>query len=81
MKPLQHARNSARKWGGIPSDYQALHDFFDSSKAALPDVRHRAILHSSFGIFLVERVPYFCRCGQALLGRVELFFRSSINRP
>lgn len=56
MKPLQHARNSAKKWGGVPEDYQAIHDFFDSTKAALPDIRHRAILHSSFGIFLLEKV-------------------------
>lgn len=56
MKPFQHAKNSARKYGGRPEDYQALHDFFDSSKAALPDMRHRAVLHSSFGIFVLERV-------------------------
>jgi len=56
MKPYQHAKNSAKKHGGRPEDYQSLHDFFDSSKAAVPDVRHRAILHSAFGIFLLERV-------------------------
>ena len=56
MKPLIHAKNSVRKWGGCVEDYIPLHDFFDSSKATLPDLRHRAILHSSFGIFLLERV-------------------------
>lgn len=56
MKPFSHAKNSAKKWGGSPEDYQAIHDFIDSSKASLPDVRHRAILHSSFGIYLVEKV-------------------------
>jgi hypothetical protein len=56
MKPYNHAKSSARKHGGKPEDYQAIHDFFDSSKASLPDMRHRAILHSSFGIFLLERV-------------------------
>lgn len=56
MKPFVHARNSAKKYGGKPVDYQALHDFFDSSKQALPDMRHRAILHSAFGIFMLERV-------------------------
>lgn len=55
MKPLVHAKNSARKWGGLPQDYQALHDWFDQTKAALPDMRHRAVLHSSFGIFLLEK--------------------------
>lgn len=28
----------------------------DSSKTAVPDVRHRAILHSAFGCFVVEQV-------------------------
>lgn len=56
MKPFQHAKNSAKKYGGVPEDYQHIHDFFDSSKATLPDMRHRAILHSSFGIFILERV-------------------------
>ena len=56
MKPVVHARLSAKKYGGVPEDYIAIHDFLDSTKAALPDIRHRAILHSSFGIFIVERV-------------------------
>jgi hypothetical protein len=56
MKPYQHAKNSAKKYGGVPEDYQAVHDFFDSSKATLADTRHRALLHSTFGIFVLERV-------------------------
>lgn len=56
MKPLIHARISVKQHGGVIEDYLPIHDFFDSSKAALPDVRHRAILHSSFGIFVLERV-------------------------
>jgi len=56
MKPFQHARISAKKYGGKAEDYQHLHDFFDSSKQTLADMRHRAILHSAFGIFLLERV-------------------------
>lgn len=56
MKPFIHSRNSVRKWGGKTEDYQKIHDFIDSSKACHPDVRHRAILHSSFGCFLVEQV-------------------------
>ncbi len=56
MKPFHHAKNSAKKYGGKPEDYQDIHDFFDSSKAAMPDIRHRAILHSAFGIFVLERV-------------------------
>ena len=37
-------------------DYFPIHDFIDGTKAAMPDVRHRALLHNSFGIFMVERV-------------------------
>lgn len=55
LKPHIHAKNSAKKWGGAPDDYIALHNWFDQTKAALPDMRHRAILHSSFGIFLLEQ--------------------------
>lgn len=56
MKPWLHAKSSAAKYGGKPDDYLPIHDFMDSSKASLADVRHRAIFHSSFGIFIVERV-------------------------
>lgn len=56
MKPYIHAINSAKRYGGIPEDYIKIHNFFDSTKAAWADVRHRAILHSSFGIFIVEQV-------------------------
>lgn len=56
MKPYLHAMVSVRKWGGRPEDYLPVHDFLDSSKAHLPDVRHRALLHNSFGIYIAERV-------------------------
>ncbi len=56
MKPYQHARISVKKWGGKAEDYMPVHDFLDSSKAHFPDMRHRAILHSSFGIYIAERV-------------------------
>ena len=56
MKPYLHAKNSVKKYGGRVEDYQEIHDFFDTSKAVMCDVRHRAILHSAFGIFLLERV-------------------------
>ena len=60
MKPYLHAQVSVKKWGGEVSDYLPLHDFIDSSKAAHPDMRHRAILHSSFGIYICERVFGHC---------------------
>lgn len=56
MKPWIHARNSARKWGGKPEDYLKIHDWFDQTKAHIADMRHRAVLHNSFGIYLCEQV-------------------------
>ena len=56
MKPHIHAVISAKKFGGVPQDYQAVHDFFDSTKIAVPDHRHRAFLHNAYGIFLLEKM-------------------------
>ncbi len=56
LKPYLHSKVHANKYGGKPEDYADIDDFIDSSKAAFPDVRHRAILHSSFGCFIVEQV-------------------------
>lgn len=56
MKPWEHAKHSVKKWGGTPEEYLPIHDFIDSSKAHFPDMRHRALLHSSFGIFITEKV-------------------------
>ena len=56
MKPYLHAKISAKKFGGKAEDYLDIHDFIDSSKACLPDVRHRALLHNSFGCFMVEKI-------------------------
>lgn len=56
MKPWIHAKSSARKYGGKPEDYLDIHQFMDDSKIAVADVRHRAIFHSAFGCFIVERL-------------------------
>ncbi len=56
MKPFLHARGSVSRWGGRPEDYLPIHDFIDQTKMAMPDMRHRAVLHNAFGCFLVERV-------------------------
>lgn len=56
MKPFIHAKNSANKFGGKPDDYIEIHNFMDSSKSVVPDMRHRAIFHSAFGCFIVEKV-------------------------
>ncbi len=55
MKPFDHAQLSVKKYGGMDSDYQKIHDFFDQTKAHHADMRHRAILHNSWGIFLCEQ--------------------------
>lgn len=55
-KPYVHAQSSARQFGGIPEDYLAIHNWFDATKAILPDVRHRALRHHAEGIFLCEAI-------------------------
>jgi len=56
MHPYHHALSSARKFGGEPSDYQHIHDWFDASKEFICDFRHRALRHHAQGIFEAERV-------------------------
>lgn len=56
MKPHIHAKNSVKRHGGVLEDYLAVHEFIDSSKIAVPDMRHRSMLHSAWGAYLVERV-------------------------
>lgn len=52
--PLHHAQSSARKFGGVAADYQAIHDFFDATKAHLGVFTHRALRHHTLGIFEAE---------------------------
>ena len=54
--PLFHANSSARKYGGKPDDYLAIHNWFDESKSYMGDVRHRALRHHAEGIFLCEKM-------------------------
>lgn len=56
MKPLIHSKSSVKKYGGVVEDYLPIHNFMDSTKIALPDARHRAVLHTAFGCFLVEQL-------------------------
>lgn len=53
--PWHHAVSSAKRWGGEPEDYLAVHSWFDASKAHLADFRHRALRHHTEGIFECER--------------------------
>lgn len=54
--PFDHARSSAKRWGGIPEDYEPIHRWFDASKEQMADQRHRALRHHTQGIFEAERV-------------------------
>lgn len=55
MKPWIHAKISSNRFGGIPEDYIEIHNWFDQTKAHIPDSRHRLVLHNSFGIYLAEQ--------------------------
>lgn len=54
MHPLYHSNSCVKRWGGKPEDYQAIHDWFDETKAQFADARHRALRHHSLGIFQCE---------------------------
>jgi len=54
--PFEHARSSAKKFGGKPEDYLAIHRWLDESKEFVADFRHRALRHHTEGIFLAERI-------------------------
>lgn len=56
MKPLKHSFSSVRRFGGSEEDYQQIHDFMDHTKQNIPDMRHRMILHNSWGCYLAEKV-------------------------
>jgi len=56
MHTYQHAVTSAKKYGGKPEDYLAIHDWFDATKEMFCDFRHRALRHHSHGIFEAERL-------------------------
>lgn len=54
--PLLHAKSSVRKWGGTESDYLAIHEWFDETKAWIGNSFHRVIRHHSEGIFECEKL-------------------------
>lgn len=51
-----HAQSSARRWGGRPEHYLKVHEFIDGSKRAFGDVRHRALLHNTWGVWVAQEV-------------------------
>ncbi len=50
MTPYKHAESSVKKWGGLPTDYVKLHDWFDETKQYTGNWTHRALRHHSAGI-------------------------------
>jgi hypothetical protein len=52
-KPFLHSKSSQKKFGGTWEDYMLIHEFMDSSKAVMPDNRHRALTHNSWFISTV----------------------------
>lgn len=51
-----HAQASVRKWGGTVDDYIKIHEFIDGSKQSFGDVRHRAMLHNTWGVWMCQEV-------------------------
>lgn len=56
MNSWHHAQSSARKWGGDPEIYLPVHEFIDSSKQVIGDVRHRSLYHHTTGVWLCQRI-------------------------
>lgn len=54
MHPYHHALSSVKKFGGVVEDYIEIHSWFDETKSAFGDCRHRAMRHHSEGIFWCE---------------------------
>jgi hypothetical protein len=55
-KPYIHAQSSAKRFGGKPIDYIAIHQLLDLSKATFCQNLHRCLLHSSWGTFIIEEI-------------------------
>jgi len=53
---FHHAQSSAKKFGGVPEDYIAIHNWFDETKQFEPTFRHRALRHHTQGIFECEKI-------------------------
>ena len=53
--PWDHSKSSARRFGGSPLDYIAIHNWFDETKAWLGHSKHRMFRHHSEGIFECEQ--------------------------
>lgn len=56
MNSWYHAVSCAKKWGGEAEEYLAIHEFIDSSKQVVGDVRHRSLYHHTLGIWLCQEL-------------------------
>lgn len=54
--PVEHAKSSARKFGGSWLDYLEIHEWFDATKAWIGHSKHRMFRHHSEGIFECEKI-------------------------
>jgi len=54
--PYEHAKSSARKWGGEPEEYLVYHEWFDATKSWIGHSKHRMFRHHSEGIFELEKI-------------------------
>jgi len=72
MNYWKHSLMSKKKFGGSPDDYVDIHKFLDSSKLFYFHLKHRLLLHNTFGIELcIEKFGDFLRNadGQVILVR------------
>jgi hypothetical protein len=56
MNSWYHARSAVKKWGGSPDDYIAIEELIDSSKQFIGDIRHRALFHHTYGVWVCQRI-------------------------
>lgn len=56
MNSWYHAVSSSKKWGGKPEDYIDIHEFIDSSKKVIGDLRHRSVFHHTLGVWTCQEV-------------------------
>lgn len=54
--PIQHAKSSAKKFGGTWEDYISIHTWFDETKGWVGHSIHRMFRHHSEGIFECEKI-------------------------
>jgi hypothetical protein len=56
MKPVEHAKASAKVFGGLYKDYIEIHKWFDQFRYACKEPRHRMFLHHTAGVIICEQV-------------------------